>query len=311
MRFPMLQTAVAALLLSGMSPAISQEVTTFIIKGRVTQVDDPNGLLDNTIQVGDTLKGRIKFDHDAGDENADETVGDYRYHNVPGGMWVKIKRYVFKATPGYRDFLVELVNRTPEEKGDALAFNSYLNVFPMGLEQTRISWLLDDPTGAALTDVILPTNINLAAWQQNVGLTIEGNNGSPRSGGETLFIRATIFKVLLPKAAGATLKDDSDAHGATEAIPLEYSLQQNFPNPFNPSTTIGYALPEESFVSLRIYDLLGKEVRTLVDDFESAGMKSVRWDGTDNLGREVAAGLYIYRLEAENFVQAKKLAFVK
>ncbi len=94
-------------------------------------------------------------------------------------------------------------------------------------------------------------------------------------------------------------------------MPAEYALHQNFPNPFNPSTTISYTLPEESFVTLRIYDLLGKEVRTLVDDFETAGVKSVRWDGKDDFGREVAAGLYLYRLEAENFAQAKKLAFVK
>ena len=131
----------------------------------------------------------------------------------------------------------------------------------------------------------------------------------PREGSQEFFIRATITKVLLPKTESA-LKDEA-AEFESENLPAEFALQQNYPNPFNPSTTINYDLPEEGFVSLRIYDMLGKTVRTLVDDFQSAGMKSVRWEGKDELGHEVAAGIYIYRLEAEDFTQARKLVFVK
>lgn len=310
MRIRLLHTLVAGMLLSGANDALSQEVTTFIIKGQVVLVEDPLNLLDNTIKVGDAVKGRIKFKQAAADENPDVTVGDYRYNEAPGGMWVKINRYLFKPDPSQRNFLAELVNRPPAQLGDAIVFRSYKNIFPMPFGDTHISWQLDDPTGAALSNVDLPQEINLSAWTQVFGLTIHGREDrGPREVNETMLIRAVVTKVLLPKNE-SVLKDGFE-EAENVALPEAFALHQNFPNPFNPTTTIGYALPEEGFVSLRIYDLLGKEVRTLVDDFEFAGMKSVRWDGRDDMGREVSAGLYIYRLEAEGFAQARKLAFVK
>lgn len=310
MRIKLLHTMVAAMLLCGANHALSQEVTTFIIRGQVVLVQDPLNLLANTIKVGDAVKGRVKFHHVAKDENPDVTVGDYRYHKDPGGMWVKINQHLFRPDPAQRDFLAELVNRPPAQLGDAIVFRSYKNIVPMPLGDTHISWQLDDPTGTALTSVALPTEINLSAWTQIFGLTIHGREDrAPRGSNETMLIRAIITKVLLPK--NESVQKEVFEEGENAEFPEAFALHQNFPNPFNPATTIGYALPEEGFVSLRIYDLLGKEVRTLVDDFEFAGMKSVRWDSRDDMGREVSAGLYIYRLEAEGFTQARKLAFVK
>ena len=97
----------------------------------------------------------------------------------------------------------------------------------------------------------------------------------------------------------------------TDLHPKDFTLFQNFPNPFNPTTTISYDLPKDTKVNLKIYNLYGQEVRTLVNEAQSAGHKSVVWNGRDNSGTIVSSGLYIYRLEAKNIVQNKKMLFLK
>ncbi len=94
---------------------------------------------------------------------------------------------------------------------------------------------------------------------------------------------------------------------AIKEIPASYFLSPNHPNPFNKTTTLQYALLERAEVVLVIYDLLGKRVKTWVRGVEEAGFKSVAWDGTDELGRPVSAGVYLYRLNAGDFTQTRKL----
>ena len=95
------------------------------------------------------------------------------------------------------------------------------------------------------------------------------------------------------------------------AIPDEFALHQNFPNPFNPVTTILYDLPQESYVYLVIYDILGREVKTLFNSKEEAGYKSIRWDGRNNFGQKVSAGMYFYRIETSGYVKANKMILLK
>ena len=89
-------------------------------------------------------------------------------------------------------------------------------------------------------------------------------------------------------------------------IPVAYGLEQNYPNPFNPSTTIRYELPKASHVTLKIFNAIGQEVSTLVDEAQEAGHRSVQW----NAG-SVASGVYFYRLQAGNFVSMKKLLLLR
>jgi hypothetical protein len=84
-------------------------------------------------------------------------------------------------------------------------------------------------------------------------------------------------------------------------IPTEFALDQNYPNPFNPATTIHFAVPKGGPVSLKVYDLLGREVATLVSQELGAGYFTVRWQA------EVASGTYVYRLQAGEFVESKKM----
>jgi hypothetical protein len=93
--------------------------------------------------------------------------------------------------------------------------------------------------------------------------------------------------------------------------PQEFALQQNYPNPFNPTTTIRYALKENADVTLKIYNVLGQLVKTLVNTKQTVGFKEVQWDGTNDFGVKVASGIYIYRIQANDFVQSKKMVMMK
>ena len=92
----------------------------------------------------------------------------------------------------------------------------------------------------------------------------------------------------------------------SEIIPNEYSLTQNYPNPFNPSTTLKYEIPKESYITLKVYDILGREVATLVNEQQKAGYYEVEWDAVNN-----SSGIYFYRIQAGEFVGTKKMMLVK
>jgi hypothetical protein len=97
----------------------------------------------------------------------------------------------------------------------------------------------------------------------------------------------------------------------TEGFPNTFMLNQNYPNPFNPETTIQYQLPKTRHVKLIVYNLVGHQVATLVNKKQQAGFYSVDWDGKDDLGRIVASGVYLYRLESKEFVKVRKLTLIR
>jgi len=94
-------------------------------------------------------------------------------------------------------------------------------------------------------------------------------------------------------------------------IPSTFTLYQNFPNPFNPITTLKYDLPSDAFVTLSIYDMLGREVTQLVNTSQKSGFKSVHWDAKDSMGRPVSAGVYLYQIHAADNVQTRKMVLLK
>ncbi len=93
--------------------------------------------------------------------------------------------------------------------------------------------------------------------------------------------------------------------------PDRFRLFQNYPNPFNPSTIINYQLPIDNWVTLKVYDILGREVKTLVNEHKATGSYTVQWDGTNSLGQPVASGVYLYRLKAGNFSQVRKMVLLR
>ncbi|MEJ2627191.1 MAG: chitobiase/beta-hexosaminidase C-terminal domain-containing protein [bacterium] len=94
-------------------------------------------------------------------------------------------------------------------------------------------------------------------------------------------------------------------------FPYFNTLLQNYPNPFNPITTIRFGIPKKDKVTIKIYDILGREIITLVEKNFQAGWYNIIWDGTDNKGRKIDSGLYIYILKAGDFIKVRKLLFLK
>ena len=95
------------------------------------------------------------------------------------------------------------------------------------------------------------------------------------------------------------------------ALPNRYTLYQNYPNPFNPVTVLQYDLPELSNVKLTIYDLAGRQVKSLVHETQAPGLKTIVWDARDDMGNKMGAGVYIYQLKTDNFIASKKMILVK
>lgn len=95
------------------------------------------------------------------------------------------------------------------------------------------------------------------------------------------------------------------------SVPEQYALHQNYPNPFNPVTILRYDIPEQSEVTITIYDLLGRQVRTLVRDVEEPGFMFVVWDGTNAVGETAGAGVYLYRIQAGDFTRTKKMVLLR
>jgi hypothetical protein len=94
-------------------------------------------------------------------------------------------------------------------------------------------------------------------------------------------------------------------------VPEKFTLFQNYPNPFNPETIIKYEIPKSSFVILRIYNILGQELKTLVNERRPVGYYSIKWDGTNDFGQKVGSGIYLYRLQTEKYIESKKMLFLK
>ena len=90
-----------------------------------------------------------------------------------------------------------------------------------------------------------------------------------------------------------------------------YKLINNYPNPFNPVTTLRYDLPENVHVNITIYDMLGRQIKNLINQTQDAGYRSVRWNATDDYGKPVSAGIYLYQIQAGEFVQTKKMVLLK
>ena len=99
--------------------------------------------------------------------------------------------------------------------------------------------------------------------------------------------------------------------GGSNALPASFGLDQNYPNPFNPTTDISFSLPSAANVSLRVYNLLGQEVATVVDGDMGAGVHTVTWDGSNDGGEQVSSGIYFYRLVAGDDTATRKMMLLK
>jgi hypothetical protein len=127
-----------------------------------------------------------------------------------------------------------------------------------------------------------------------------------------------VYKVNTPLSAGEIQQAEQwDVPGTVlstpepNAVPTVFTLSQNYPNPFNPTTTIDYAVSKQSFVTIKVYNLLGQEVRTLISGDEGVGVYKANWDGKDNSGVDVPSGVYLYKMTAGSFTDVKRMMLLK
>lgn len=120
--------------------------------------------------------------------------------------------------------------------------------------------------------------------------------------------------VVTLSGTGTATGTDTDDHLDFDYLPEEHKLFQNYPNPFNPNTDIRYQIAESRYpvhTTLKIYNILGYEVRTLVNTFQEPGHYMYSWDARDAIGREVSTGVYFYRLQANEFVETKRMVYAR
>ncbi len=156
-------------------------------------------------------------------------------------------------------------------------------------------------TGIDMQGLVFPVTITVVK-------SFDGVAGSLRAGTQET-----------PLMTSSSIRLDSPAQvvlltGAQAEQPVSFALYQNYPNPFNPATRIRYDVPEVANISIVVYDMLGRAVKRLVDEIQQAGEKAVTWDGTDDMGRSVASGMYLCRLEGRGegiYVQTRKMLLLK
>ena len=113
------------------------------------------------------------------------------------------------------------------------------------------------------------------------------------------------MQTTVPVYISVTVTGSEKVHDL-KVLPPRYGIDQNYPNPFNPTSTIKYTLPKESHITFIIYDILGREIATLVNETQEAGYKSVQFNASN-----LASGIYFYRLQAGAFTETKKLLLIR
>lgn len=143
-----------------------------------------------------------------------------------------------------------------------------------------------------------PDKLRIVIWDKNDGDKIVCDNLTPQS----------IHGAIIMHNRCVFAKEDNEE---ILTAPVEFALEQNYPNPFNPSTTINYSIPEAGNVELKVYDLLGNEVATLVNEYKPEGKYEVEFNSHSGEVMNLSSGVYIYTLRTNNFVQTKKMLLLK
>ena len=284
------------------------------------------------IDAGDP---NIEFDSDG--SNSD--IGSYYIYNVDD--------YIFSETDSliYELKINELLAKNDSFNADEVGeFDDWVEIFnptnqPLSLsglfltdDLTELTkWQFPDSLGVLMPGAYLllwcddnelqginHTNFRLNAdgeilvLTQNNGLTIIDSISFGAQTSNQSFGRIPDghedWSILFPTPEGSNAQLGNFEN---DVLPSKYYIHQNFPNPFNSNTIIRYGISEDAYVILTIYDLMGREILQLVNNSQSIGNKSVKWNGLNKNGEPLSAGVYIYKIQAGNFIDTKKMILLK
>jgi len=240
--------------------------------------------------IGDTLMPN-------GEKYFIYTLQDYAYQRVQNNKYV----YVYNEYSVDSEFVHYKLDAIKHEIWE-LNFPYYRGVYKKGKDDNNL--LLENLEWREYRDVFIDTTQIPPDTLWNEGVDsywpriTKGLGVTTYAAGMEVLVGAVINGVGYGTLVGIRENNNS--------IVKDYQLFQNYPNPFNPTTTIKYQLKEPGFVTLKVYDILGKEVASLVNENEGAGYYKVNFDANN-----LSSGLYIYRLRANNYVESKKMLLTK
>lgn len=183
-----------------------------------------------------------------------------------------------------------------------------------GVKCERVLYMTHEDDGGGHAALINPDDIvdgrltdEAREALEVMGYAVEETN----NGDGTLTVKLTKGDANSQEVMELKLKIDDGSAAKTGELPEGYALSQNYPNPFNPTTQIAYSLGESEYVTLQIFNIRGQLIKTLVEDMMPAGDHTIEWNATNESGDRVASGVYLYRLQAGEITQSKKMTLVK
>ncbi len=249
---------------------------------------------------------------------------------LPGyGYWIKLSQIDTLIYPGSHissDSTNSLasINKIQSPTKDLTLTNEWINIFAHNIRiddepiAKGIKITARDPEGVLCGEYT--TNhegyLPLIPVYRDDFTTIDIDEGALPGDSITLYIDNFELKNKIVWTAMDQVVDISDEistnlYNSLDNIPLTFDLQQNFPNPFNPSTTIKYQVPREEKVNITIYNILGEKVHRILNARKKPGYYEIKWNGSDEFNHKVASGLYFYRMKAGNFVKTNKMILIR
>ena len=240
--------------------------------------------------------------------------GEIGYGGIPNSLAIEFDTWNNYGDPNNNHISIQTKGTEPNEsdKSASIGYTTEISNLSDGeIHRIKITYqppLIEIYMDSLNSTPVLSVNINLAdSLQLDDGRAWIGFTAATGSAYEKHYILSWKF---------GTTNSVGIPDEIQNALPEQFSLYQNFPNPFNPATTISYALPKSGHIELTIYNLLGQKVRTLVNTYQPAGQFQVQWDGRDAQGNPVASGVYVYKLKAksvpgERFEEVRKMILMR
>ncbi len=278
------------------------------IGGSLKRFIDQNVVLEGSGTLTITVKGTTRYGITPGDTTRQYQVDlvaprvDYALQlangqarmNIPAGALSSATLFI--SAKG----VLNVMDNTPLQ-ALTVRYSDIYTLGPGGLSfQKPVTISLQMPENLPVN----PSQVTIAVWKAGKWVAL------PTHFNET----EGYFEAQSPVAGMFTLARQGDIPQLSDSplgVPSEFALYQNYPNPFNPSTIIRFDLPYKTMVTLKVFDVLGRPIRTLIQKELSAGAYSVKWDGRNAQGDRVGTGIYFYHLQAGSFVKTMKMMLVK